>query len=749
MGFTGKRKDIAESTTSTNLFGTCTDSRDTLAKTVTVDADGFALSDGVTVTVRFNNGLRSTTFAEGATTLSINGTGAKELWINGVDSTAVENSTEYLYVESNGVIAVTYNATSDTYAIVGRESVSGGTGELADGAVTEDKIADGAVSLSKIMDMSVSTAKLIDGSVTEEKLSQDVKDKISIATEALEETQTNSNRIAALEKKSNSSTVNESSLIAVEEGYAENLWDDSNLVIGFLGQSTPTGMYRTTNYFIPIEEGKPYCASKKSQEVWGYDEEYNVIVKNLVLTTTGVVFDSTIKYIKVSFYTNTVPTIAIYQLDNYSVIFPDSYIPNYEIIDKSYENMLKNTTLATQNIIQRRETTKGKYGGAVDINKYTKVYHINSATYEVVDVDDTSEWSALGVKQIVSVTAGTPSQSINIFANNSTNYIKPSEAGFEAGDTMYVGFHARYTKGKILVDLPDISGIITDCSQFVLDSNIRHCEYAVSITEENVSSNLKAWLTFSKEFSGLEITNFYISDRPNTRGCIFVDLKREKTLNTIRSTKFSDKTLVSCGDSITKAGYYTSALTNWYPFATHTNLGINGTNMSGTETNAFCNRIDEEIIETITNADVITIQYGTNDIRYIGSGKFTIGELSKIGSAEFDKMTVYGAWQYSIEKILTYNVDAKIIVILPPSWTNVADWSLEEMNEIETYCNAVKEVCTLYKIKCVDLHAVCGWNKYTQSTLTPDDVHPSRTFGTQCANIIAPAFEEITFGDET
>lgn len=544
--------------------------------------------------------------------------------------------------------------------------------------------------------------------------------------------------------------------------YSENLWNsETEIIDASITSSNGILTEGKTNYiasdYFPVIEDTYLISSAVTKGGAFYDENKKYISAFNPSDTTAVLAPKGAKWARLTFY-NTIKNRAVYRAEKFLTKFPDDYIPTYKVKDTSLEKMIKLIASTSQYTIQRRDTGKGVYGGVEELNKYSKMFIVGKAaasSMEIIDVDDSSDWSKFGVKQVASVVANDPNTGcLQVYASlGSQNYLIPSQLGFEVGDTMYVGFHARCTSPDKYswLDLDSKNGVpyVDNYKRLIITDKIEHFELAIPVTEDSVSSGIKFWLS-NKDANPIEITNVYVTDKPNTKGHLFVDLKREKVLNLMRTDKFKDKSWLAVGDSITAFNYYTSALNNWYPFGTFTNAGINGSCMSkvGTATNGLCDRLDTELVESVTNADVMTIQYGTNDIRYVGSS-ISIGAIAEIGSSDFDKTTVYGAWQYSLEKILTYNPSIKLIVIIPPCWTNHTNWTLEEFQEVKTYITAIKEVCALYRVRVVDLDSLSNVNKYTYTILTPDGIHPSRTFGTQCASWISPAFEEIIFNDET
>lgn len=134
------------------------------------------------------------------------------------------------------------------------------------------------------------------------------------------------------------------------------------------------------------------------------------------------------------------------------------------------------------------------------------------------------------------------------------------------------------------------------------------------------------------------------------------------------------------------------------------------------------NRID-------ANTDVCMIMLGINDL----SGAVPIGEIGEIG-ASHDRTTICGAFQQGLEKMQAFYPQMEIVLL-----TNTNRWMSGALNTNTNGLttmqlqNKISEIAKLYGLKCVHLGEI-GHNKFTHSSLLPDNTHPNKLGMERIAN---------------
>ena len=132
-------------------------------------------------------------------------------------------------------------------------------------------------------------------------------------------------------------------------------------------------------------------------------------------------------------------------------------------------------------------------------------------------------------------------------------------------------------------------------------------------------------------------------------------------------------------------------------------------------------------VDTIdfSNADLVTIAYGVNDWKY----------NCNLGSMASNKKdgTIYGNMKYVIEKIVSDNPKAKIIIITPLNCsaygTQQNNWgigySFSNNGTLERIFEAEKEVAEYYGIEMIDMTHNSVINRISAPLLLADGVHPT------------------------
>ena len=167
--------------------------------------------------------------------------------------------------------------------------------------------------------------------------------------------------------------------------------------------------------------------------------------------------------------------------------------------------------------------------------------------------------------------------------------------------------------------------------------------------------------------------------RPDT-GDAVLDLAKKlqdmSNSNGIGNVLFNKK-YVSIGDSFTSPTYsYANiiAARNQMQFI---NLGVGGSCIGYFKTSnfddsdapedirsVFSYRIDT-LEEMLSSMEYVTIQYGLNELNLTTQ---QIGEKTDAGGLNVNRHTLWGAWNYVLKKLLTWNPLMKIGIILSDSW---------------------------------------------------------------------------------
>ena len=190
-------------------------------------------------------------------------------------------------------------------------------------------------------------------------------------------------------------------------------------------------------------------------------------------------------------------------------------------------------------------------------------------------------------------------------------------------------------------------------------------------------------------------------------------------LKDIYNNRWSQKSWLTLGDSITKANGYQQIVKERLGFSKVDNKGINGQTMAYQKTNKSTYYIGKDI--NYKQYDLVTIFIGTNDFRYNKN-------LGKLSNNEYDQATFIGAYQLLIEKILKSNKDIDLVLITPLqrskdgydiNFTNEAGYKLID------YVNAIKDLGKKYSLPVLDLYSNSGFTNNTLSVYTRDNLHPN------------------------
>ena len=191
--------------------------------------------------------------------------------------------------------------------------------------------------------------------------------------------------------------------------------------------------------------------------------------------------------------------------------------------------------------------------------------------------------------------------------------------------------------------------------------------------------------------------------------------------NTNKDYFYKNKSWLTLGDSITKAGVYQSNLSDM--FKEIDNKGVNGQTMGYQSKNTSTYDLGKTI--NFKKYDLVTIFIGTNDFRY----HKPLGSLKNINSNDFDDKTYFGAYQLLIEYIKKSNPHIEIILITPIQ--RVRDgfdihYFNKENHQLIDYVNATKKIAHLYSLPVIDLYAESGITKDNINIYTRDGLHPNK-----------------------
>lgn len=187
-----------------------------------------------------------------------------------------------------------------------------------------------------------------------------------------------------------------------------------------------------------------------------------------------------------------------------------------------------------------------------------------------------------------------------------------------------------------------------------------------------------------------------------------------------------DKNWYAIGDSITEQNIYPYFVDKTLQLKSVYNAGISGAGMK--------DMINKLSVEGLGEYDICTVFCGTNDF---GAGTI-LGNISDDRTAS----TFYGYTKNVIYNILTGKPNINLMFITPlyrgkfdnqpgAGETNSAGFKLVD------YVNAIIDVCNYYSIPVLNLFHTGGFNEFTISTYTDDNLHPNQKGGKLIANKIA------------
>lgn len=189
-------------------------------------------------------------------------------------------------------------------------------------------------------------------------------------------------------------------------------------------------------------------------------------------------------------------------------------------------------------------------------------------------------------------------------------------------------------------------------------------------------------------------------------------------LKNIYNNRWSQKSWLTLGDSITKANGYQPIVKERLGFSKVDNKGINGQTMAYQKTNKSTYYIGKDI--NYKQYDLVTIFIGTNDFRYNK-------KLGKLG--EYDEKTFIGGYEMLIEKILSSNPYIDLVLITPMQRTKDG-YDINFTNKVGSklidYVNGIKDLGEKYSLPVLDLYSISGINTQTMNVYTRDNLHPNK-----------------------
>lgn len=186
--------------------------------------------------------------------------------------------------------------------------------------------------------------------------------------------------------------------------------------------------------------------------------------------------------------------------------------------------------------------------------------------------------------------------------------------------------------------------------------------------------------------------------------------------------KWNGKSWLTLGDSITKASGYQDMVGYKLGFSKIDNKGLNGQTMAYQKTEKSTYYIGREI--DYNEYDLVTIFIGTNDFRY----NKKVGKIETTHNEPYDEQTFLGSYQLLIEKILSSNSSADIVLITPLQRTRDGydiNFTNEVGHKLINYVNGIKELGEIYSIPILDLYSTSGFTEKTMEIYTRDGLHPN------------------------
>lgn len=225
--------------------------------------------------------------------------------------------------------------------------------------------------------------------------------------------------------------------------------------------------------------------------------------------------------------------------------------------------------------------------------------------------------------------------------------------------------------------------------------------------------------------------------KPDSDGAV-LDLAK-KLQDVSNGNILFNRKYVSIGDSFTSPSYSYANVIAARNSMRFTNLGVGGSCIGYFKTSnfddsdapkdvnsVFSYKIDA-LEERLSAAEYVTLQYGLNELNLTTE---QIGEKTADDELNVNRHTLWGAWNYVLKKLLTWNPCMKIGIILSDSWFS------------EQQRTTQLEIGKYWGIPCLDFKGdpsvpmltggktweTCGIAKQLRNrafTVSKDDIHPS------------------------
>lgn len=273
--------------------------------------------------------------------------------------------------------------------------------------------------------------------------------------------------------------------------------------------------------------------------------------------------------------------------------------------------------------------------------------------------------------------------------------------------------------------------------------------FAAGITVDNY---LTADYVINKsQFQKGTVPTKIIDDLLNPCVKVTVDNISEETLTEIRDRIsnnywYKNKYILTYGDSVVEQKKWQDYVKNYFGCTAVYNNGIGGTCVANDGKTAtlwngqvingwMCgdDRIDLAR-RNFTLTQAVILLGGHNDF----ASSIPLGDLETLDDTKFKS-----AYALMIKKMIGIFPNAKIFALTPANSRlskNATNRDTECKNSLgltmSDYANAVKEVCAVYGIPCIDIFGESGMSVLNGSEFVTDIVHPNDLGGKRIANVV-------------
>lgn len=190
------------------------------------------------------------------------------------------------------------------------------------------------------------------------------------------------------------------------------------------------------------------------------------------------------------------------------------------------------------------------------------------------------------------------------------------------------------------------------------------------------------------------------------------------------------KTWNSLGDSFSSLNKYQPMVKGILGLTKVNNYGVGGSTIGKHPTLGYFQPMSERYATMTDTTDLITVWGGVNDYgngAYGSQGGLAIGSITDTTNTTFK-----GALKILIEGLVTKYPTKKIAFITPIQMNEASSMQYKNGKKPNSlghtlldYSEAMKEVCAVYGIPCLDMYKTSGVNEKNIPTLTYDGLHPS------------------------